>query len=692
MDFESTNSGSNPLPGTSSLPTRSSFVPEPAYGFGSLVTGLKPAPRSPPGALGPDPKSFTRELLTMRTLITLLCGALLALAGCFPQPRGYTVTVHADPPPAVTLPPANEHVIALAPVRVSSESSVVFWNETFPIEDAVAQFLARPIDGVTYSVVPPATTRALITRMQMGYFPETEGQCAPLPSAASVMGDHFEHAHIAETHIHCAEHPPQWAQPGEAFTPGCDLTITLTESGDHESQNPTVFEGHFPVGVSLNQIRDAIAAGQLTRKPPANEGGAGGLGLLGALVGESATPNVSFDTLNLVGQWGMVNEAMLQQIFNYNVPALNQCEDGEPRFDFWGNPLLVEVNGMGFVTRCENEMPDHLPLSNATCRCNVISSRMNFGMSQGPRRMRLEYSIRQPQHALRTEAANDFRAMPEFHERTASDPSTLLGTTAFPREQITECLKAVNARVPMTRVLVNFEVNAQGRVVHTDFRMPAASTPLPDSLRACVAQAANTIRFTCPFSGRSTVSADIELSMERNSHRSNTNDEEDAQIAALHIELPHRSDWLTGATVPFESPLFFVTAAGALVDVRGHVVDAAHVEAADIRLAIDRRAPMSKVAAIAMALRANIVFALGGAGHNAVYVSVRRANIPLGGEAQVVRVTHDSTGDEPIARDSAAPVIELFDRNDPALTFEPVAKIAASVQDADRDAFWALTQ
>ncbi len=526
-------------------------------------------------------------------ILTLALGLVSGLAACATR----TVHTHSAPPPLSprTAPDArsdqDQRPLWIEPLYVGGDAAILFANESFPIEDAIARALER----AGYAIVPLEERRVAIERMRSGFLPEEERQCAPMPPAAGYLEARFAGLRRLSARLDCmAEEPPQ-TDPSAPFSPGCVLRAELYEPNDHGPIAIAEAGRRFPLGVAVDAIVNELDRHGLALSPPPQEEGAGTLFGLGGL-GIVDRRSVIIASLDATGAWDSATRSQLDALLEESLAPLHAelsaCESGEPRFDHWANDMQMDVGPDGRVERCEPQFLHHHPDPAMPCQCRVIAQKLHFGPSQGMRRLRFALTVRTERASPAYDRAATTYAY--FRGRQADDESVFYGDQAFDRDPIVRCLTAQGTHVPETRVLADIDVGADGRTRGIELRMMTGDT-LTDPLLACVRDSVTRLRSTCPFSGRARVRGEIDLGRVRIGGGA-VPASLVARIGELGIELPSGAWQLD---VPREdAPLFFVTMNGAVLDANGAAIDpSTAVNGEELRVIADARAPVARIIA-----------------------------------------------------------------------------------------------
>jgi hypothetical protein len=479
----------------------------------------------------------------------------------------------------------------LEPLYVGGDAAILFANESFPIEDAIARALER----AGYAIVPLEERRVAIERMRSGFLPEEERQCVPMPPAAGYLEARFAGLRRLSARLDCMAEEPAWAEPNAPFSPGCVLRAELYGPNDHGPIAIAEAERRFPLGVPIDVIVNELDRHGLALSPPPQEEGVGTLFGLGGL-GISDQRSVIVASLDATGAWDSATrsqlDASIEEALTPLHAQLSACESGEPRFDHWANDMQMDVGPDGRIERCEPQLLHHHPNPAMPCQCRVIAQKLHFGPSQGMRRLRFALTVRTERASPAYDRAATTYAY--FRGRQADDESVLYGDQAFDSDPIVRCLMAQGTHVPETRVLADIDVGADGRTRGIELRTMTGDT-LTDPLLACVRDSVTRLRFTCPFSGRARVRGEIDLGRVRTGGGT-VPASLVARIGELGIELPPGAWQLD---VPREdAPLFFVTMNGAVLDANGAAIEQSNtVNDEELRVIADARAPVARIIA-----------------------------------------------------------------------------------------------
>lgn len=175
------------------------------------------------------------------------------------------------------------------------------------------------------------------------------------------------------------------------------------------------------------------------------------------------------------------------------------------RRDWWAQPMLIEVNASGQVTRCEPKYVDRFAPPQFACQCDVLRG-IDFGRGADGRRA--SFNLWTTEVTAGSAHSTDLYRSAYLKDTAADDPTALLGSQELPAG-VEDCLHAVKQPVEVD-VPVRFTVAADGRVHTADPRWPAL---LPPTVTECMDAALAKARFTCPLSGQAHVNASLSISV-----------------------------------------------------------------------------------------------------------------------------------------------------------------------------------
>ncbi|MBN8609558.1 MAG: hypothetical protein J0L92_03185 [Deltaproteobacteria bacterium] len=485
------------------------------------------------------------------------------------------------PAPLTPRGEADENRVWLEPTRAHGEGLVLFADDVAPIEDAIARALAR----TGYDVVPPDERRAAITRMRAGHLPDREGQCAPMPPAAGYLAARYEGLVRISSTLACRSQRPAW-NPEGPFTPGCVLTVAT-----HRGEGPVEREGEivFPLGVSREVIIESLERDAIALHDVEPEDGAA---MLLGMMGEGSRVPVAIRDVETMGPWDATLaphlEEHLERALAPHRETLLACDAHEPLFDHWGNDFVIEVRADGVITRCEPELEDHRARASMPCECAILSRVLDFGSAPSVRRLR--FAMHVDVGVTAAAAAATHYASAELRVRDADDRSIEYGDPAL-GPQLQACLEGMGGDLSNVRLLANLVVGADGRVLEARAR-PIAGDAIDPTLDACAMEALRATRFTCPFTGRAEVRAELDLFRARFGGGN-----VDPRIVAQGREGPSlpRAEW--HLDVPQASaPTFYATSDGSVVDAAQDSVDGVVIPGEDVRLVVYGDVPVARIA------------------------------------------------------------------------------------------------
>lgn len=526
-----------------------------------------------------------------------------------------TLALAASPPPPLPPPaPLSERALRVEPAHAMGDAVIWFAEEARLVQAAVAARLAE--EG--WDVIPLAEADAAMSRLDAGYIPDREGACSPLPPASTWLEQRYAGAAVASVDLRCNAEHSRW-DPGP-FEPGCVLTVVVSR-GD-PAEEVARWEVEAPLGASPAAVAARVPG--LRRADPPQDGAGGLLGGLGA---SKARP-IRVVSLDTTGPWGAGAPAGLDDALLPLHEALAACSaEPAPRFDFWGNPMQLDVDGRGRITRCERQYPDHHAGASQACECRVLRERFTFARGREGRRARFDLWVAPLEPPTQRRDAEYVSA--GLAIRRSSDPSALVageqgGPVAF--EAVNACL--ADGRLSSRSWPVTFSLGNDGRPTSTRVGPPRDGGPEP--LRACLEAALAGARFTCPFTGAAEIDATLTLSRVPFGAQGLPKAAA-ARIAELGVALPDAA-WVYEPALP-STPLYAVAADGTVSAVAEGSGDD------EVRVAADGRA---SVDALRAALRARgpglrRVFLVAGAGEP---VTLRfLVNVPSDGATPVtVRV------------------------------------------------------
>ncbi len=477
------------------------------------------------------------------------------------------------PPPLPAFARAAD-VVWIEEPRFDGVGQVVMSEEIAVVDEALQRALER--SGLT--VVPVRERQIAIARMRAGYLPDRRGRCEAMPAPARYLDARYGDVPGVRSSLTCSEQ----STSATAGTGECRWRV---EMGRPDSLR--AFERSLPLGTTVEGLAATIEGERITLAPTANPAG------LGALIGPSGlAAAVDVGGLETSGAWSVGQLAnlstMLRRVLAPQQSLLQRCMLEAPRFDVWANDLSIEVSPTGRVTRCEAALADHLLQPTEACACGPLRDSLDLGPAEGVRRMRFEVSVR---GSGSTWSEPTTHVVARARARVASDPTVLLGGVddgAFQR-----CVRA-GPLFAERRVVLDLEVGADGRVAES-----AAAAfdrdELPEDVLRCVADAAGTLRLTCPFSGSARVRIEVVLSRTPRAHAYPP----DSVLRAASdggIELAP-SLWHNDA--PDASPaVAWLTADGRLVEGDATTLRRALQAGQPLGLVIDRRAPVERLEAL----------------------------------------------------------------------------------------------
>jgi hypothetical protein len=384
----------------------------------------------------------------------------------------------------------------LEPARVFGHK-MWFADELEPIADAVAEVLARSKHG-GYRVIPNQEMRRLWADAQRGQLPGRKEICETPPPPALLGEIVHPGALWASIEVRCEKS-------------ACQLAVDVfrrepTQKG--ERRTTTVAR----LGADLPSREDPVKwAGRIRRKgikprPPARE--AGGLGLLGTLEGEGRPRpgiRVSVTEVQQSGTWAYTLDS---SVFAAKAKALHACVPEKRVWrDWWVQPMVIEVNPDGRLSRCELAYPDHLPPPEHACQCQVLGG-VGFRPGAAQRRAAFELRTIAPDQPA---AADAYVRNAYLGRKQADDPSAILGTGEISNADLIRCLSPIRSAVHDLRVPVRFSVRDDGQTSGVRRTWPDSLSP---AVTACLDGVLRAARFNCPLSGKAEVRGDLFISVQ----------------------------------------------------------------------------------------------------------------------------------------------------------------------------------
>lgn len=471
-------------------------------------------------------------------------------------------------PPPVSMPVVpNERAVRVEPVHATGDAVVWFPEEARPVQVAVATFLA----GAGWAPLPLDELDTAMARLDAGLFPEREGGCNPLPPATAFFEAHYPGVPVAEVDLWCDE------RPGPVHEPGCHLRVTLSDGAEELAR--------WEVGAPLQASPDEVAAHVpgLVRVPSPGRSFRGGGGFGGTL------PPVSLVGLVTTGPWSHRDLAELHDVEELHASLAACAAEPAPLFDWKANPLQLELDRAGAITRCERQVPEHHAPAAQACMCDVLRAELDFPRGEDGRRARFDVRVSSRGERLpsRTGRAGGDDVDVELSLRSSTDASLVVDQAPGSLAPAWKCLREAQS---VRSWPIRFRLGADGRPTSVQVASPRDGGP--ERERACLERALVTTRFTCPLSGAADVSGMLTTSRGRGFET--VNDPERARLAELDVRVPS-SDWVFNDLPLPTAPLLALRADGEVVRItRGNAKD-------ELRLAADERA---SVDALLAALRA----------------------------------------------------------------------------------------
>lgn len=559
----------------------------------------------------------------------------------------------AAPPGPVPPEPESPQpsALSLAPLRVFGDSAIWFSEEAFPVEDAVAEFLAA--EG--WSVAPLAPMRDAVARLDAGLFPDREGGCDALPPAAHWLERRHGAAAMARADLRCHARQSPWEQG--AFEPGCRLRVLVTEGrGGGEVER---WEGTIPLGAGPEEVAAAVRGGALhPAAPPPSSGG-----LLGGL-GASPSEPVRLVERDEVGPWVAADlDGFSSRLIALRTPLAKCASDG-PLFDSWGNPTQLAVGVDGVVTRCGRQFPDHHGPPKQACECRVIRENVRFSPASGERRLRFTLSVL-PSTPRPAPPRDPLDTSITLEIASSSDPDVWIAIDTA-REPIATCAREGVGGIPGQEWPISFRIGPDGRVASADVGIPLDGGS--EALRSCLTGALGDARFTCPPTGVAAVEAVLRMSRTPSGSYGLPQGVA-AELRTRGISLPDHP-WVFEPVLP-DTPLLLLPASGP-ADPHGAGTGR------EVRVAADARATVASLNALLArdAPRATRVFLVAEADSEAISLRFLRV-APEGAIRVPVHGSGDGAPAPPASsvhpRIGAPPAVFVAD---PAATVEDLIRAA----------------
>lgn len=388
-----------------------------------------------------------------------------------------------EPPLTKVVEPVFEPVL-MDSLRVFG--SVVFHDELIAAGDALALRLSDlgPFAPIHASSSPYTDLTRDWARVAGGEYVKA-GQCSDPPSPALAIRSLHPDAVGAEVRITCKQ--------------GCVLTVLFrdseTKAQGRDYHDRVRSKWTLDLTGEVNTWANQIATSTFTNVPLEAPKGVGGI--MGMLVGSDDTPRIIVRDEEFSGEWG---DTYSKAAFDAAIVEFGQCaQEARTWRDWWGTHHLLEVNTAGKVVRCENAIPDHLPMTTFDCECDALKSKVDFGPGQ-IRRMSayLNYSTSSSKtfgSIVPGKVKDPFVRSSYLTDFSGEDPfASALGTNALSYEAFNACTK--NLPVMEQKIPVLFSINGQGNVTGIE----ASWTEELKDFGTCAEPILRQAKFACPHS------------------------------------------------------------------------------------------------------------------------------------------------------------------------------------------------
>ena len=381
----------------------------------------------------------------------------------------------------------------LEPARVHGHK-VWFADELAPIADAVAEVLARPKLG-GYRVIPNQEMRRLWADAQRGQLPGRKEICEAGPPPVLLGAIVHPNALWGSVEVRCEKSV-------------CKLAVDLfrrepSKKGERHDTKVARLGAALPNSEDPSQWAERIRKTGMKPRPPEREMG----GLIGTLGGEDPpSPGVHVAVVGVEqsGNWAYTLDS---EVFAPKAKELHACVPEKRVWrDWWAQPLLIEVNPDGRLSRCEFPYPDHLPPPELRCQCNVLGG---VGFRTGAAQRRASFELQTTAGGKRP-VEDGYSRNGYLGEKLSDDASAILGTDEVDNRDVIHCMSPIRSALGDVKVPLRFSVGADGRASDARATWPSS---LPPTVTTCLDSVLRAARFNCPLSGHAEVSTTLILSV-----------------------------------------------------------------------------------------------------------------------------------------------------------------------------------
>lgn len=379
--------------------------------------------------------------------------------------------------------------IWVEPITING-AAVYFPDELIPLEDAVAEALAKPSSG-GYDVIPNATVRTLWANAQRGQLPGVPVVCDYPPPPDRLTGAVYPDAGRADVHLDCKKKV-------------CALTVNVTRPPFYvEGVTPelALLTATLPAGASPVEWAATIRKKGLKKEPPPKQR------MSKLLLVRDTPPPGLYVNVEDIATSGLWSPPLTVEAFDPLRESFKACHrKATPSADWFGQPLILELDPSGKVSRCEMALPQHLPLGPESCECDALRAHA-WAPTLKSRRAQLtivfmEFSESGPDD-------QPLRAV-DFDWSAPSDPTTKLGTAAREIARAQVCLEGLQ-ELPAHTFKIPMKIGPDGHVRSYEATW---TNDLPRKTQTCLDGVLKQVRFNCPLSGAADINASLTLEVQ----------------------------------------------------------------------------------------------------------------------------------------------------------------------------------